>query len=211
MTDYADAITATYRRASAAQLAAGREWYPAAGRIVSAIADATSFDVVRVTHALAALSPRNPWRWNVADCYSYAVAARDGAPMPPATTFTRNRERAWAALAGDKVWAGPALKVRAFVAAVTGDDSAVVVDIWAYRVAVGESPRSGSVPPSRYRSIAEAYTDAARNVGETPRDLQAITWVVAQDEGLASRRRGRHDVTHKAGTPDFVRSLLDAD
>ena len=69
------AILATYREASEDQRSAGAAWYPTAGRMVSAIADSAGLPAVRVAFAMAALSPRNPWRWNVADAYRYAHAA----------------------------------------------------------------------------------------------------------------------------------------
>lgn len=208
-------IVAKYGEASHEQRLAGYRWYPVAGRIVDAIAVATDVPAIRVTYALAALSPRNPWLWNVQDAYSFAVASRSGEPKPSATTFLRNQHAAWQALTtGDKPWLTAAPKVRAFVAAILGDRSAVVVDTWAYRVATGESPahditgrRLGSFRGSIYAAIAAAYVDAAKQLGQDPRDVQAITWVVAQTEGLASNRRAKVPHGYKAGTADFVRGI----
>jgi hypothetical protein len=208
-----NSILAVYARATEAQRHAGRQWYPLARHVVDSIAVATESDPERVCMALAALSPRNPWKWNVADTYSFAVARSEGRTMPRATTFKRNQLRAWKALdldSTDDPWTGVAPKVRAFVKAIMGDSEAVVVDTWAYRVARGVAPkRSGSFAEREYAPLAAAYKAAAQLVGESPRAIQAITWLVAQTEGLATSRRGRHDETFKAGTPDFVRSLLD--
>lgn len=207
-------IAEVYARSTTEQQEAGRAWYTTARGIVYAIAIETESDPVRVCYALSALSPRNPWRWNVADVYSFAVARKAGLTMPTATTFIRNQLRAWKALGEEgQPWTGTAPKVRAFVDAIMGDSDAVVVDTWAYRVATGEAPakgtrRLGSFKGSTYADIAAAYTRAASLAGETPRDIQAITWLVAQTEGLASARMGRHDLTFKAGTPDFVKELL---
>ena len=202
-------ILSVYDRATPEQRASGARWYPLAGTIVEAIAASTGTDPVRVCLALSALSPRNPWRWNVADCYSFAEARAQGRTMPRATTFKRNQLRAWAAL-GDGImpWAGTAPKVRAFVKAIMGDSEAVVVDTWAYRIAVGTAPKRGSFAEKLYEPIAHAYNVAANLRGVEPRSMQAITWLVAQTEGLATHRTGRHDLTFKAGTPDFVRALL---
>lgn len=201
-------IVDTYQRASTDQLVAGRQWYPAARKLVEAIGFQTDTDTQRVCFALAALSPRNPWLWNVADTYSFAVARKAGRTMPTATTFKRNQRRAWEAL-GNTVapWTTKARKVNAFVAAIMGDSSAVVVDTWAYRVATTVKAKD-AVRDGEYMLVAAAYEAAARITGETPRDLQAITWLVAQTEGLASLRKGRHDLSFKAGTPDFVKDLL---
>lgn len=203
-------IVGTFGCASDDQYNAGIAWYVAAHDIVRAIAKMTGMQQARVCMALSALSPRNPWRWNVFDAYSFAVARASGRTMPTATTFKRNWLAAWRALDPTVIdpWLTAALKVRAFVAAITGDVQAVVVDTWAVKVATaGRRDRVGT--DRQYRAVAAAYTAAAEQLGNiTPRDLQAVTWLVAQTEGLASRRRGRHDLSFKAGTPDFIKAAL---
>jgi hypothetical protein len=207
-------ILTVYERATADDKLAGRDWYPTAGRIVDSIAQSAAMPAHRVAFALAALSPRNPWRWNVADAYRYAHAAASvlsGAPddgPPPATTFGDNRTKAWRVLVAEDydVYRSAAPKVRAFMAAVTGNPLSVVVDVWATLVATnGER----DTPGRQYQPIADAYARAARISDETPAALQAITWIVAQREGLGSRRVARHDVTYKAGTPDAVRAMME--
>jgi len=205
--DMVAAIVETYGRADTSQQAGGRAWYGTAGRMVRSIAADTRTDAERVALALAALSPRNPWRWNVADAYAFAVAARADGAMPGATTFRVNRERAWSALRdGAAAWTSRAPKVRAFVAAILGDHGAVVVDTWAVRVATRGA--LAEVRDAEYGPVAAAYRDAAAMVGETPAAIQAITWIVAQSEGLASNRRGRHDETFKRGTPPAVVAMF---
>lgn len=203
-------ILSYYDSATEAQRADGQAWYPLAGRIVEAIASATDTDAVRVAYALSALSPRNPWRWNVADAYSYAAARKAGMTMPSATTFKRNQLAAWQALGQDgQPWKTAAPKVTAFVAAIMGAPEAVVIDTWAFRAATGRSPKGSEAgKASVYDRLAEAYTIAASVRGVEPRAMQAIVWLVVQTEGLASLRKGRHDLSFKAGTPDFVRELL---
>jgi len=204
-------ILAYYDSASEAQKAEGRNWYSVAGGIVATIAKATGTQENRVAYALAALSPRNPWRWNVFDAYSYAAARAEGRIMPKATTFKRNQLNAWQALAQDgQPWVSAAPKVRAFVAAILGDETAVVVDTWAYRVATLRKP-SNVVRPNEYGPIAHAYNIAANLRGEAPAHMQAIVWVVAVTEGLASHRTGRHDLAFKAGTPEWLKAALASD
>jgi len=201
-------IIDTYEAATPAQRDAGRAWYHAAGAMVRAIADDTGADIERVTFAMAALSPRNPWRWNVADAYAFACAARDGASRPTASTFTVNAERAWRVLttADGNPWSTAAPKVRAFVRAILGDVSAVVVDAWAARVATAGA--IAEVTDAEYPHVARAYTDAAHVLGEDARNVQAVTWIVASDAGLASRRRGRPSAAFKRGTAAFVVALF---
>lgn len=205
-----DSILAHYDRASRDQREAGERWYSEAGRVTRAIAAETGITPTRVTYTLAALSPRNPWLWNVADCYQFAVASRDGLERPTATTFERNRVAGWLAINGSRdPWESAAPKVKAFIAAILGDPDAVVVDTWAYRVATGEAPpRAGSFAARLYQPIALAYAEASLRRGVEPRVMQAVTWLVAQTEGTASNRRGRHDLVFKRDTPAFVRALM---
>lgn len=205
--DMVASILATYDSATRGQRIMGRGWYPAAGRMVRAIAAATRTPESRVAYALAALSPRNPWRWNVADAYAFAAAAAMDGDMPSATTFMANRRRAWAALqgAGDP-WTSAAPKVRSFVAAVLGDLDRVVVDVWAMRVV--SDGRLSAVTKAQYKYVEAAYREAAVRRAETPADMQAITWIVAQADGRGSARRGRNDETFKRGTATLVRALF---
>jgi hypothetical protein len=150
----------------------------------------------RVAAAIAALSPRNPWTWNVQDAAAYAFAVANGHDMPTATTFGANRRNAWAFLNGTHDWTSSALKVRSFVSNIMGDLNAVTVDVWAIRVATGGL--LDAVPnDATYIMVANAYREAARIVGETPRDLQAITWLIAQtadNRAVKRPKRGTFDV-----------------
>jgi len=206
--DMVKAVLSYYDSASPAQRADGTAWYPLAGKVVEAIAASTNTDAVKVAYALAALSPRNPWRWNVADCYSYAAARRAGLTMPKATTFKRNQRAAWTALVQDgQPWVTAAPKVNAFVAAIMGNPLSIVIDVWAVKAATfGLIDYVGT--DAKYSLIERAYRDAATIRGIMPRDMQAIVWLVVQTEGLASSRTGRHDKAFKRGTHPMVVSLL---
>lgn len=201
-------IVDAYRDASPAQLRTGHEWYPSARVVVDTIAGIAGMDVARVTHALAALSPRNPWMWNVADCYAFTMAASSGDPMPStATTFGRNAVTAWDALTssdarGHAPWTSAAPKVRAFVRAILGDPDAVVVDVWAMRVAT--NGEMDAVRPNDYWAVRMAYVAASLILFVAPRDVQAVTWLVAQSK----RRDVRHNRTLKRGTPSVIVTLL---
>lgn len=197
------AIISAWRAASPTERAVGREWYPTASALVGIIADHTSTDPRTVAAVLAALSPRNPWRWNVADAATFCDAARRGLPQPTATTFGHNRNTAWRILRLETGWKSAAPKARAFARACSGDRRSVVVDVWAVRVAT--DGRRDSVSGQRdYDNLARAYTVAARIVGETPRELQAIVWHAAQH----SDPRSRHARTLKANTPEYLKGAL---
>jgi hypothetical protein len=68
------------------------------------------------------------------------------------------------------------------------DPEAVVVDRHAHDVAVGrrygQQPR-GLHNKTRYATVAHAYREAARRLGEIPSTVQAVTWLV-QSEGRQS-------------------------
>lgn len=206
--DYVAAILHYYDSADEVQRAAGARWYSTAGELVRMIADDTGVDSEAVAYGMAALSPRNPWRWNVFDVWSYALAAAEGRTMPKANTFKRNQAVAWACVNGQVgTWATSAPKVRAFVAAILGDENSVVVDTWAVRVATfGAESRVRN--DKHYVTLAHAYNVAANLRGVPPAVMQATTWIVGQTEGLATLRRGRHDLAFKAGTPEWLKEAL---
>jgi len=66
--------------------------------------------------------------------------------------------------------------VRAFYAAIMGDENAVTVDVWAARAAEGE--RNDVAPKgARIVAIIDAYRTAAAILGVSPRECQAAVWV----------------------------------
>jgi hypothetical protein len=202
------------RQATPEDIGSGLSWYPTAGRIVETIGAWAGLSSDRVAAMLAALSPRNPWAWNVQDAAAFARAIADGGPMPRATTFGYNQRLAWALGSGKDDWRTAAPKVRSFVANILGDTDAVTIDVWAARVCTAGEYAGETIGKGQYRAMADAYRTVAEHEGlagrtVTPRDLQAITWVVAERIGLGSKRRGRgHSQTFKQGTLPIVMQLL---
>lgn len=204
--DYTSAIRDAYADCTADDIRLGRDWYPAARRIVDALADWSGMAPDRLAAMVAALSPRNPWRWNVQDAAAFAVAIMANGEMPTATTFGQNRRTAWAFGHGDADWKSAAPKVRSFVANIMGDTNAVTVDVWAIRVATRGTV--SAVRKSQYETVAEAYRTVAAEVGMTPRDLQAVVWTMAVRTGLGQARKSTHSKACKRGTFDIVRTLV---
>jgi hypothetical protein len=205
--DYVANIVAYWDSATPEQREAGARWYPTAYRLAALIAEETKTDIKRVVTVMAALSPRNPWRWNVADTFAYCEARAEGRTCPKANTFKRNQAAAWRALDPSVVdpWLTAAPKVRNFVEAICGDSNAVVVDTWAVRVATGHRVNEVRTPKA-YWTVAHAYNVAANLRGVPPAVMQATTWLVARTEGTALLRAE----TFKAGTPEFLRVALSA-
>lgn len=166
-------ILAAFRDATAADLAAGLEWY---GRAERAAADIAPHDPTTGAAIIAALSPRNRWNVNVSQAVRVALAAACGFDCPAVSTGG-NRAKAWRIASGESpaaILRGP--KVRAFFANITGDDHAVTVDVWAARAAEGVK-RADAPSGRRYALIARAYRDAAETLGVAPRHVQAAVWV----------------------------------
>lgn len=170
-------ILRTYDRASAADLAAGLDWYDRAEREATALAAGTNLNPVQCAGVIAALSPRCQWGPNLAGAVSMVEAATRGETREPIVAgTTANRAKAWRIARGEDpadVLRGP--KVRAFFANITGDHDAVTVDVWAARAA--EGTRNDRAPEGkRYANIATAYRRAAAARGISPRAMQAAVW-----------------------------------
>jgi hypothetical protein len=72
-------------------------------------------------------------------------------------------------------------KVQSFAANILGDEDGCTVDTWMWRVWAGADLQAK--PPSLdklYWQIAADYREAARLVGMTTRELQAVVWVAAR-------------------------------
>ena len=161
-----------YRAATQEAIEAGTHWYEAALAICRDAAKEHELDLERAVCALAHLSSRLPWTKNV-EAFSILVS---GQPRP-AWVLTRSWQQASAALVAADPWSTfgrRASKTRSFAQAILGDENAVTVDVWAARVA-GVDPNILRLP-REYAAVAEAYRRAAKRVGLTPRELQAIVW-----------------------------------
>lgn len=178
-------ILAAYAAASADDLAAGLAWYRRAAEAAASILPA---DPARAAGVIAALSPRCQWSTNVGWAAAVIEAAARGEASPPAVHTSAMRAQAWRIARGEApldVLRGP--KVRAFYRNITGDLTAVTVDVWAARVADGDyrphptkAGLLGAIPSPagrRYALIARAYREAAAVIGRAPRDVQAAVWV----------------------------------
>ena len=182
-------ILATYRRATPAELAGGRDWYAtaqlAAGEIYPERPDIAA-------GVIAALSPRAQWTVNLRWARAMVHAARTGQDCPAVHTTTM-RAIAWRIATGERSYSealkGP--KTSRFAAAIdptVADLSRCTVDTWAARTAEGANSPShnanGAVAPTgrRYLAIERAYQRAATIAGIEPAILQAVCWLVEQTE-----------------------------
>lgn len=179
------ALRRLYATADPASIAAGRSWYAEAHAEVSRLARQAPAGIGRSACAgvLAALSPRSQWGQNVAGARAAVAAAAAGqSPAEAAAPYAlgdgcRKAARILAGEPADAVLRGP--KVRAFWRAILGDRDAVTVDWWAC-VAAGRPGDFQRLTPRRLAVIDCAFRRAAEWAGESPRDFQAISWVLAR-------------------------------
>lgn len=172
-------------RLGPATVAAGREWYPAAHRIVRAMAEARGLPVGTVAAVVAVLSPMLRWAENI----PAAAAILDGLDHPG--PLPANVEKARRILAGGDVRSelGKGGKVPSF-----GDDLllrdhhwgfGVTIDTWMVRALTGDPTadyKAGAnggtgMTIRRYRCIARAIVTACKRMGVEPRAWQAAVWL----------------------------------
>lgn len=171
---YVANIVTAYRAATPDQLARGRAWYPVAHDLAGIIADG---DYATGAGIIAALSPNKSWSEN-------QRLARDAGAGYVHGHFADSLAKVQKIMAG----ADPAtvlpmeLKTGHFYRSIADPTSAdaVVIDRHAHDVAVGQ--RYGDAPrglsnKTRYATLALAYRLAARQLGELPLTVQAVTWV----------------------------------
>lgn len=176
-----DRLLDIYAGANAETREAGRLWYPSAEGVIASLADAHGIGRPRVAGIVAVLSPQQKWRINVRS----ARAILDGEDWLVAG-YAQNRAKAKALLDGAPVLAvvgGD--KVTSFWVNLIGSRTAVTIDVWAQRAALGRH-HPHQPKGARYRRLVRAYRAAADRVGESAREFQAICW-------LATRPAAEHD------------------
>lgn len=171
-----EGIVRQYRAADEQTRQHGRDWYRLSERDIRRFARELPRGMGQSVGAaiFAALSPRAQYVQNWRAAYAIAEARNAGATEPPATGLGDARDKAWRIAHGehpDRVLGGD--KVRRFWRALAGDPDAVVIDVWMCRVVGIDQER---LTPSVYANVEASFRAAARIVGETPRDLQAILW-----------------------------------
>lgn len=180
-----------FRAATPEEVADGRAWYVRARQLAEEL-DPT--DVTRAAAVIAVLSPRQSWDRNVVlarEAYRClaTIGGSDVARGRILTLATLTRQRAQVARLlvdredPDDVVTGP--KVRAFWRTIADptDPRAVVVDRHAVDVACGavlDDATRGKILGRKggYDTVSRCYSRAARDVGMTPAEVQAITWHV---------------------------------
>ncbi len=162
-----------YRASTDATREVGGTWYDGAFTECEVRGWRNGVSLTRSVIALAHLSPRITWAANL-----NALDALLAGQPKPGQTLTRSWERGLAALTADDPWStfgASAFKTRSFAKAILGDPNAVVIDVWALRVA--GAPEDWPKSQGAHNMLTDAYRRAARIESITAREIQAITWV----------------------------------
>lgn len=154
---------------------ASRDWYTKAYDDCKVVADSQGVPFETFVGVVAALSPQMAWYYNLRE----AVRLVNGMTV---RSYPANRAKGKRILAGEKpldVLGGN--KVRSFYANILSkgkDDSAVTIDTWALRIAIGETKgHANGITDKQYARLRTAYQNVARAIGILATELQAVTWV----------------------------------
>lgn len=173
--DMVTRIIGYYHRATPAQRVQGRAWYRRTAAMMAGYSR-HGWTAQQAAEVFASYSVNTAWSLNI------RYASRHLRGNVP-STLGQNVRRSQAILDGTGtldtlVKDAKKLKIRNFARNLAGCTSSVTVDRWAMLVATGEK----RVPEgAEYEAVAAAYREAARMVGETPADVQAITWVLVRE------------------------------
>jgi hypothetical protein len=178
-------IIACYREATDRQLAEGLDWYQTAHSAALAL---SPDDVMKGAGVLAALSPLKPWHINLrlaVQAFADGVATGHTGANNDLATRILNGEHV------DSVLNGPKTRNFAHVIANPTDPCAVVVDRHAFDIAIGgvtdDKTRGQLSLKGEYDKFADAYREAARIIGVSPSQVQAVTWIVWRENTSAYR------------------------
>lgn len=166
-----DRLLSIYSAAGADVIEAGRLWYPGAENVVADLSREFSLGRPQVAAIVAVLSPRQRWRKNIEGARHVLQGESWRAPG-----YGSNLVKAEALAEGQPLQAiigGD--KVISFWANLIGSRTAVTVDVWAQRAALGYYHRH-QPKHRRYARLVAVYRSAAEAVGETPREFQSIIW-----------------------------------
>lgn len=181
-TEIVQNILDIYNQATRAERDHGLVWYTEVKRFCVALSRRYKTDYVRIIGALSVLSPAIQWERAVNDLLKILSARARGASGMSVKTVAPpiNRTKAVQILDGESGCVrGP--KVESFFDAILGCKDAITIDVWSLRCAVKDFTLPARwLTYQQVKRIQDAYRIASGRVGLTPRELQAITWLVCQ-------------------------------
>lgn len=182
----------------------GRRWYPEARRRLNTLAQRHDRPLSQVVAVFAITSVAAQLMTNLRWTEEILRGEREGGRWP--NVQAPLVKGALEARYPSRYVQGP--KVSAFYQALMGDTQAVVLDRWALRAAGVEVNKTKHDIGVRVRRDAEAaFRKAAEEVGEKPRNFQAIVWLALR-ESMPKEINGRvvvpklRDITHPEVSQD---------
>lgn len=176
-------ILRVYHAATTAEHAAGISWYPVAHQFALDLATRYGITLERAAGIVATLSPGASWEKNQEDAETVCKAFRkrtwvSSPDFPKVGTYgEKNRVKC------ESIWKHgtepSGEKVNAFWACIVHphNETVVVVDRHALSIILCERVEA-RLTAKQYEQAADHYRAAAKIVGLTPAELQAVTWVV---------------------------------
>jgi len=193
MTQHVRNILKVYRRATTEDIANGQEWYDRAKRYAKTISKKTGVHLHTVIGVMAALSPNNKWKRNVADCERMVQAWKSGEELSDfkVSCYNTMKLKAWSILEDNLTSDDDILtrlngqKIRSFYSNIRGLDE-VTIDGHALNIALGkvQGLTSGKTNMGKktYIEMQKVYVRAAKRVDIPAHVLQAITWTTWKRE-----------------------------
>ena len=193
MTQHVRNILKVYRRATTEDIANGQEWYDKAKRYANTISKKTGVHLHTVIGVMAALSPNNKWKRNVADCERMCGAWMSGFEIDDfkVSCYNTMKLKAWSILDDNLTSDDDILtrlngqKIRSFYSNIRGLNE-VTIDGHALNIALGkvQGLTSGKTNMGKktYIEMQKVYVRAAKRVDIPAHVLQAITWTTWKRE-----------------------------
>lgn len=169
-------ILSVYSRATDANKVEGSLWYPSALQVATDYASAYGVSVECAVTVIAHMSPRLHWSRNIAGA-AIVLSGQDAKGFMGMSV--KNAKKAIAS--NDPLSTLNGNKVKAFAANILGDENAVTIDVWSLRVIFGDQEFNDKITTKLYDAYAHSFRLAAKRIGISPRDLQAICWTVARN------------------------------
>jgi hypothetical protein len=172
------------------QYNSGLDWYHTAYDEAVKLSEHSDLDIKSCVGILAVLAPYNKWDKNVIDAWQVVnTFLADGCIDDfDVSTYGPNKVKAWRIACGDNpddVVGGD--KITAFYHNIlrAGEgtlDQDVTCDMWATRAACAQfNANKLSLSSTKYQEVSRAYQRIAAEFKTTPKQIQAIIWVVIRD------------------------------
>ena len=171
-------ILNTYARGTFAEIRTGARWYDSAHDLALEL---SPDDVWRGAGVISAFSPLNKWENNVRmarDAFRTGIATGHTGANNLIAQRILDGEHPLSVMNGDKT--------RAFCSAIASPETSTIatIDRHAHDIAMGYAfPNKGrNIGKKLFREMSEEYAEAARILGFSVAQTQAITWVIWRRE-----------------------------